>query len=242
MHWYQHRPPIRPISHRWIWGKGAIVQDLLVNKIHIPGDPPGIRVQMFSTPSWPSYSYFCMNLWMECQVLQGPRTNLFVGFLSCHLTRHLASLAHWHPSHLHRPECSWSVGADKIVRIIVSFQKLRTWYYIYILYGILVLWFMNPSTSSIWGGDEDGWGVWSDMTRWLITWHTVRRAGCEFCQGVDAAGKFELITMRCFVTSPCQQRSVCSPVISLEISSSFLAQRALSSCKSLKVELSECQS
>lgn len=91
--------------------------------------PQGIRVLKCFLHLADLATAFLHEVWMECQVLQGPRTNLCVGFLSCHLTRYLASLAHWHPSHLHRPECSWSVGADKIVRIIVSFQKLR--YYIY---------------------------------------------------------------------------------------------------------------
>ena len=157
--------PIRPISHRWIWGKGAIVQDLLVNKIHIPGDPPGNTGPNCFLHLADLATAFLHELWMECQVLQGPRTNLFVGFLSCHLTRHLASLAHWHPSHLHRPECSWSVGADKIVRIIVSFQTLRTWYYMYYMvllsYGLWILrsqafgegMRMDEGYGPIWQGD-----------------------------------------------------------------------------------------
>ncbi len=126
-----------------IWGKGAIVQDLFVNKIHIPGDWI-LRVygHVFFTPK--SYSYSMELDGMSGEVLKWllkAQVLRIRSFLSCHLTRHLASLAHWHPSHLHRPECSWSVGADKIVRVIVSAYHFRSHA---LGIGILVLWSMNP--------------------------------------------------------------------------------------------------
>ena len=80
---------------------------------------------------------------------------------------------------------------------------------------------------------------------WLITLHTVRRAVCEFCfTSISEKVSMQLASLS---SSPCAAlshppASNGQSVISLDISSSFLTQRALSSCKSLKVELSECGS